>query len=58
MAVTKRPGKLLRNLNAKVAAVPMVLTTLVVFLGGTLWTVLYSLWALTNMNGFGAPAVG
>ncbi|MFC3180667.1 carbohydrate ABC transporter permease [Cypionkella sinensis] len=31
-----------RNLNAKIAAVPMVLTTLVVFVGGTLWTVLYS----------------
>ena len=34
--------RLFRNLNAKIAAVPMVLTTLVVFLGGTLWTVLYS----------------
>lgn len=57
MAVTKRPGKLLRNLNAKVAAVPMVLTTLVVFLGGTLWTVLYSftnskLLPRTNFVGF------
>lgn len=31
-----------RNLNAKIAAIPMVATTLVVFLGGTLWTVLYS----------------
>jgi glucose/mannose transport system permease protein len=37
-----KPGRLLRNLNAKVAAVPMILTTLVVFVGGTLWTVLYS----------------
>jgi len=34
--------RLFRNLNAKIAAVPMVLTTLVVFVGGTLWTVLYS----------------
>ena len=33
--------RLRRNLNAKIAAVPM-LTTLVVFAGGTLWTVLYS----------------
>jgi glucose/mannose transport system permease protein len=57
MAATKRPGKLLRNLNSKVAAVPMVLTTLVVFLGGTLWTVLYSftnskLLPRTNFVGF------
>lgn len=57
MAATKRPGKLLRNLNAKVAAVPMVLTTLVVFVGGTLWTVLYSftnskLLPRTNFVGF------
>ena len=57
MAATKRPGKLLRNLNSKIAAVPMVLTTLVVFLGGTLWTVLYSftnskLLPRTNFVGF------
>jgi glucose/mannose transport system permease protein len=30
------------NINAKIAAIPMVLTTLVVFLGGTIWTVVYS----------------
>ncbi len=42
MAQAKRPSKLLRNLNAKIAAVPMVLTALGVFIGGTLWTVLYS----------------
>jgi glucose/mannose transport system permease protein len=28
--------------NAKIAALPMVLTTLVVFVGGTIWTVVYS----------------
>ena len=34
------PGaRLMRNLNAKIAAIPMVLTTLVVFVGGTIWTV-------------------
>jgi len=33
---------MLRNLNAKIAAIPMVLTTLVVFVGGTIWTVVYS----------------
>lgn len=38
----KRPSRLFRNLNAKIAAVPMILTTLMVFVGGTAWTVLYS----------------
>ena len=42
MANQGRPPRLLRNLNAKIAAIPMVLTTLVVFLGGTIWTVVYS----------------
>ena len=37
-----RKAWLFRNLNAKIAAIPMVATTLVVFVGGTLWTVLYS----------------
>jgi glucose/mannose transport system permease protein len=32
----------LRNLNAKIAALPMVLTTLAVFVGGTIWTIVYS----------------
>ncbi|MBE3637988.1 sugar ABC transporter permease [Mangrovicoccus sp. HB182678] len=36
------PRRLLRNLTAKIAAIPMVLTALVVFLGGTVWTVVYS----------------
>ncbi len=31
-----------RNLSAKIASIPMVLTALVVFVGGTAWTVLYS----------------
>ncbi len=38
----KRPSQLFRNLNAKIASIPMILTALVVFLGGTLWTVVYS----------------
>lgn len=38
----KRPVGIMRNLNAKIAAIPMVLTTLVIFVGGTVWTVLYS----------------
>ncbi|MDI7863542.1 sugar ABC transporter permease [Rhizobiaceae bacterium n13] len=37
-----RPNRLLRNLNAKIASIPMMLTAVVIFLGGTLWTVLYS----------------
>lgn len=33
---------LFRNLNGKIAALPMILTATVVFVGGTVWTVLYS----------------
>ena len=42
MARCKRPSQLFRNLNAKIASIPMILTALVVFVGGTIWTVLYS----------------
>jgi glucose/mannose transport system permease protein len=42
MASQSRPFSPFRNLNAKIAALPMVLTTLVVFVGGTIWTVVYS----------------
>lgn len=57
MATRGRPSRLLQNLNAKIAAIPMVLTTLVVFLGGTIWTVFYSftnskLLPRTNFVGF------
>jgi glucose/mannose transport system permease protein len=38
----RRPSQLFRNLNAKIASIPMILTALVIFVGGTLWTVLYS----------------
>src|SRR5215468_725918 len=38
----KRRSRLFRNLNAKVASVPMILTAVVVFVGGTIWTVVYS----------------
>jgi len=41
MDATRRPGWL-RNINAKIASIPMVLTALVVFVGGTAWTVVYS----------------
>jgi glucose/mannose transport system permease protein len=38
----QRPSQLFRNLNAKIASIPMVLTAVVVFLGGTIWTIFYS----------------
>jgi glucose/mannose transport system permease protein len=31
-----------RNISAKIAALPMIATALVIFLGGTIWTVVYS----------------
>jgi glucose/mannose transport system permease protein len=37
-----RPSQIFRNLNAKIASIPMILTAVVVFLGGTIWTVVYS----------------
>jgi glucose/mannose transport system permease protein len=37
-----RPSQLFRNLSAKIASIPMVLTAVVIFAGGTLWTVVYS----------------
>jgi glucose/mannose transport system permease protein len=37
-----RPSQIFRNLSAKIASLPMILTALVVFVGGTAWTVLYS----------------
>jgi glucose/mannose transport system permease protein len=38
----KRRSRLLRNLNAKFASIPMILTAVVVFVGGTAWTIVYS----------------
>jgi glucose/mannose transport system permease protein len=38
----RRPVRLLRNMAAKIAAIPMILTALVVFTGGSIWTVVYS----------------
>lgn len=34
-----KPNPLFRNLNSKIAALPMMLIVLVVFVGGTVWTV-------------------
>jgi len=41
MDASKRPVWL-RNINAKIASIPMILTAVVVFVGGTAWTVVYS----------------
>ena len=37
-----RPNQLFRNLSAKIASIPMILTALVIFVGGTGWTILHS----------------
>ncbi len=37
-----RPNQLFRNMAAKIAALPMIATALVVFAGGTIWTIAYS----------------
>nr|WP_045997819.1 sugar ABC transporter permease [Loktanella sp. S4079] len=37
-----KPVRLFKNISAKIASLPMVFTALVVFLGGTIWTVVYS----------------
>lgn len=42
MTTRGRPNRLFYNLSAKIAALPMMFTALVVFLGGTVWTVVYS----------------
>lgn len=42
MVREKRPPGIFRNMSAKIAAIPMILTVMVVFVGGSLWTVLYS----------------
>jgi glucose/mannose transport system permease protein len=41
-APARRPSRLFRNVSAKIASLPMVLIALVIFVGCTLWTVLYS----------------
>ncbi|MCO5081946.1 MAG: sugar ABC transporter permease [Rhizobiaceae bacterium] len=37
-----RPNQLFKNLSSKIASIPMILTALVIFVGGTIWTVVYS----------------
>lgn len=38
----QRPNRMFRNLNAKIASIPMILTAVVVFFGGTIWTIVHS----------------
>lgn len=38
----RRPNRLFSNLSAKIASVPMILTAVVVFLGGSVWTIIHS----------------
>ena len=38
----KRPNQLFRNKSAKIAAIPMIVTALFVFVGGTAWAIVYS----------------
>lgn len=38
----KRPSRLSRNWMAKLASIPMIVTAMVVFVGGTTWTIVYS----------------
>ncbi|SFR31694.1 carbohydrate ABC transporter membrane protein 1, CUT1 family [Yoonia tamlensis] len=38
----QKPKRLFKNLASKIAAIPMVFTALVIFVGGTVWTIVYS----------------
>ena len=38
----KRPSRLFKNMTAKIAAVPMIATALVIFIGCTIWTIYHS----------------
>ncbi len=41
-APAKRPNQLFRNLNSKIASIPMILIAVGIFFGGSVWTVFYS----------------
>lgn len=42
LQTAKRPNRLFSNLSAKLASIPMIFTAVVVFLGGSLWTIAHS----------------
>ena len=57
MSQSRARARWTRNISAKIAAIPMIATALVVFVGGTIWTVIYSftdsrLLPRTNWVGF------
>lgn len=39
---SRRPNQLFRNKSAKIAVIPMIVAALFVFVGGTIWTIVYS----------------
>ena len=39
---SRRPNQFFRNKSAKIAAIPMIVAALFVFVGGTIWTIVYS----------------
>jgi len=41
-SVAKRPSRLFKNIPAKIASIPMVLTALMIFIGCTVWTIYHS----------------
>lgn len=41
-AAARRPSRVFRNLWAKIALMPMIATAVVVFTGGTIWTIVHS----------------
>ena len=41
-APARRPTRVFRNISSKIALLPMIFVACVVFLGGTVWTVVYS----------------
>jgi glucose/mannose transport system permease protein len=59
--VERPPIRLFRHAASKIALTPMMLTVIVVFIGGTIWTVVYSLTAsrvLPAADPFGKDFVG
>ncbi len=57
----RRPFRLFHNAAAKMALTPMMLTVIFVFIGGTVWTIVYSLTAsrvLPAADPFGKDFVG
>ncbi|SDQ22422.1 sugar ABC transporter permease [Pseudovibrio sp. Tun.PSC04-5.I4] len=38
----RAPNRLFKNMSAKIASIPMILTALVIFVGCTIWTIVYS----------------